>query len=98
MMNADKQIEEMAKVVDTVMQRRCFHKSCNECEFDPHDICKATMLADALINDYCYRKAEDVARKIFEEIENNSYKYGVNFLISEETLAELKKKYTEGQK
>ena len=39
------------------------------------------------------RKADEVAREIFEEIENNSYKYGVNFLISEETLAELKKKY-----
>lgn len=45
-----------------------------------------------------YRKASDVAREIFEEIEDNSYSYGVNFVISKETLAELKKKYeSEGE-
>jgi hypothetical protein len=38
---------------------------------------------------------QKVAREIFEEIENNAFVYGVNFVISKETLAELKKKYTE---
>ena len=41
---------------------------------------------------------EKVAREIFEEIENNAFVYGVNFVISKETLADLKKKYTEGSK
>jgi hypothetical protein len=36
-----------------------------------------------------------VAEKIFAEIENNAYTYGINFVISKETLAELKNKYTE---
>lgn len=35
--------------------------------------------------------------KIFEEIENNSFEYGVNFLISKELIAELKKKYAESE-
>lgn len=133
-MSRDKQIEEMAKDFDTIMQRRCFHISCNECEFDPYDTCKATMLATALINDYGYCKASDIAKleekladvtanwqkihdaydadciehynkgrsdsaeEIFAEIEDNSYSYGVNFVISKETLAELKKKHTEEKK
>lgn len=29
--------------------------------------------------------------KIFDDIENNSYEYGVNFLISKEMFAEIKK-------
>lgn len=68
-MSKDKQIEEMAKDFDTIMQRRCFHISCNECEFDRYDTCKATMLATTLISDYGYRKASEVAREIFEEID-----------------------------
>ena len=44
-MSIDKQIEQLAKDINEVMQHRCFHISCNECEFDPCDICKAMMLA-----------------------------------------------------
>ena len=93
-MSRDKQIEEMAKDFDTVMQRRCFHKSCNECEFDRYDTCKATMLATALINDYGYRKASEVAREIFEEAD----KIFMANCLSLETYGawlELKKKHTE---
>ena len=68
-MSRDKQIEEMALDIDTVMQGRCFHRSCHECEFDSYDTCKATMLATTLINEYGYRKASEVEREIFEEVE-----------------------------
>lgn len=107
-MTKEKQIEEMANDFDTVMQSRCFHKSCNECEFDRYDTCKATMLADALINDYGYRKASEVAEEIVtkaitivgkiitEHIESD------NSLIETEVdiihaLTDLEKKYTEGE-
>ena len=37
--------------------------------------------------------AKSEVEKIFDDIENNSFEYGVNFLISKDTFAELKKKY-----
>lgn len=90
-LSIDKQIEEMVKNIDTVMQSRCFHKSCNECEFDRYAICKATMLADALVNDYGYRKASEVAKEIFEEIDRLCIDTFGNF--NHRAFAELKKKY-----
>ena len=39
----------------------------------------------------------EVAREIFEFIENNSFEYGVNFLIGKDVITELKKKYTESE-
>ena len=88
----NKQIEEMAKA--TMFHCRidnqcgsCHWSTCNEC------------LAEALYN-AGYRKASDVAREIFEEIEKE---YGENcgaYRIDDLTygqlwdfLAELKKKY-----
>lgn len=52
----DKQIEEMTLDIDATMQTHCFHKSCNECEFDHYNTCKAMLLATTLINDYGYHK------------------------------------------
>lgn len=74
----NKKIDELAKDIDEIMQNRCFHYTCHKCEFDPCDTCKATMLANALINDYGYRKASDVAREIFEAI------YGISIGCSVE--------------
>ena len=90
-MSRDKQIEEMAKDFDTVIQRRCFHKSCNECEFNRYDTCKA-LEATTLINDYGYRKASEVAREIIKEIEkeiNDALKSNYNVLPQLEEFAEL---------
>lgn len=97
----NKQIEEMAKALTTYEKKLCDRL--------PKDKCLLTSAVHAQVScDYCkiaeflvnagYRKASDVAREIFAEIENNSYSYGVNFVISKETLAELKKKHEEGQR
>ena len=50
-----------------------------------------------------YRKAEDVAREIFEEIESICDDFPIygnvnTIILSERNLAFLKKKYTEGKK
>jgi hypothetical protein len=76
----NKQIEELAKAI---------HLNCNAGLFED----EAKMIAEFVINKQGYRKTSDVVKEIFAEIENNSYSYGINFVINKETLAELKKKY-----
>ena len=66
----DKQIEEMSEIITTVMGNRCWHNGCTMCEFEPKNHCQSDLLATALVEDYGYRKASDVAREIFEEIDN----------------------------
>lgn len=81
----NKQIEEMRKDI--------YECDPTECYFgDQCEKCPKTEIAKALY-DKGYRRQDEIAREIFEEIENNSFSYGVNFVISKETLAELKKKY-----
>ena len=68
-LNKDKQIEKMAKVIGDADQR-CYEMDCDDCPL--HDtelgLCKEKFNATELYN-AGYRKASDVAREIFEEIE-----------------------------
>ena len=92
-MNRDKQIEEMAKdlggtwVVDL--------------EGNPHDLSEVLMQCDieTISEQLCemnYRKASEVAREIFEEIEREIKNHGICY--TQRKIAELKKKYTESEK
>lgn len=76
----EKQIEELMKEI---------HLNCPCGLFED----EAKSIAKFVIEEQGYRKQSDVVREIFAEIENNSYSHGVNFVISKETLAELKKKH-----
>ena len=55
----------------------------------------------SLLYDKGYRKTSDIARKIFEEIENiailNGYISVKDFYTEHPLIAELKKKHTEGE-
>ena len=85
-MNRDKQIEEMA----TLIYR----------ETDLYNVDTAFDIATTL-HDANYRKASDVAREIFEEIGEliNEYLAGRSYRHEFLTkIAELKKKYTEGER
>ena len=106
-MNRDKQIEEMAKALTSY--------EYSLCERLPKDKCLLTSAIHAQVScDYCkiaeflvgkgYRKASDVAREIFEEIEKNMVVFGDATLssyfrgIGYKTFAELKEKYeSEGE-
>lgn len=96
-MNRDKQIEEMAKC--------CPYYSKGECCADVTDICDCNLMchffgAFANLEMAGYRKASEVAREIFEEIENSCRTfgvYGIHGYIMED-IAELKKKYTGSEK
>ncbi len=89
-MSRDKQIEEMAKII-------CGSHNNGACVFnhEPCDLeCSANGEAKKLY-DSGYRKASEVAREIFEEVERV-----VNFALCVDitewsAFAELKKKYTE---
>ena len=94
-MSKEKQIEEMAL---TLSEGGC-GKVC-DCiqgdKFNCHLLHSASVLYNA-----GYRKASDVAREIFEEIEEARQRcrrvpYG--WAVFKEVLAELKKKYTEGER
>ena len=94
-MSRDKQIEEMARIL------------CEDCAKDPLPciLIETTKMCDSVFEQVealynaGYRKASDVAREIFEEIENCFFEELVGCteakLIDEEMFAELKKKYTE---
>jgi hypothetical protein len=93
-MNKDKQIEEMAKAI-------CHAPTCEirknggTC----YKYCKAYIYAFRAVN-AGYRKASDVAREIFEEIEKWASVFPIEnncAIVSLDLLAELKKKYTEGE-
>lgn len=89
----DKQIEEMAKIL-------CRDYSMGECMVDGFDCleghCSKRERIEALYN-AGYRKAEDVAREIFEEIEK-VVNYALCVDITDWTAYnELKKKYTESE-
>ena len=91
-MNKDKQIEEMTNALCDI---DCKGMKCGVC--DSYG-CEYRMQAEALYS-AGYRKASEVAREIFEEIEENAdllYDgYRDIFVITEKDFAELKKKYTE---
>ena len=97
-MNRDKQIEEMAndlaKICPDLVENCCGQINC------------VTHLTLSL-SKMGYRKASDVAREIFEEIENAHDECihidpttNIGYLLQTKflnKLAELKKKYTEGE-
>jgi hypothetical protein len=84
-MNKEKQIEDMAHILCGM------ENTCNNCMFNKVN-CYERLDAEQVYK-LGYRKATE----IFEEIENNSYSYGINLVISKETFAELKKKYAESE-
>ena len=104
-MTTEKKIEEMARSICPLANE---YESCKECddEIATEDTCIHKKIACAIINNG-YRKASEVAREIFEEISKASIGWGcycittskAGFLTSDvnRTLAELKKKYTEGE-
>lgn len=90
----EKQIEEMAK--DTCCIKNICPNFCN-----PSEYCTSVKFSKKAYN-AGYRKASDVAREIFEEIEKylvtGSTFYGQPIhSIGVGTFAVLKKKYTEGE-
>lgn len=90
-MNKEKQIEEMARII-------CSSHNNNACVFnhEPCDFkCSANGEAIKLYN-AGYRKASDVAREIFEEIDRMCIDTFGNF--NHRVFAELKKKYTESER
>jgi DNA polymerase elongation subunit (family B) len=98
-MSRDKQIEEMARDINIADHEYCNGK-CVGCEHKPMRIencaCVDIAIAKGLVN-AGYRKASDVAREIFEEIE---HKLPIRIVIEGElvynaniVLEELKKKY-----
>ena len=87
-MSIDNQIEEMAKTLGIAFQLA--------------GITRFSEVAEVLVN-AGYRKASEVAREIFEEIEkivNKQYNRSLFGIVTDITpeIAELKKKYTEDNK
>lgn len=103
-MSRDKQIEEMAKALTTYEKKLCDRL--------PKDKCLLTSAVHAQVScDYCkiaeflvnagYRKASDVAEKIFAEVETSlvigGFVNGEKYIaIREDDYNHYKKKYTEG--
>lgn len=80
----NKQIEEMAyEIYETLMFEAEYPLSGMDC----------ANIADLLVKRKGYRKASDVAREIFEEIDNEIKNHGITY--ARRKIAELKKKYTE---
>ncbi len=93
-MKIDKHIEEMAKVIKDINANQCLRIPCNQCKYKSlkHIKCKETLIASCL-SKMNYRKASEVAREIFEEIERMCIDTFGNF--NYRVFAELKKKYSE---
>ena len=93
-MERNRQINDMARAM-CFQRESCTAKSCINVN------CEKTWLAEALYN-AGYRKASDVAREIFEEIESELLNditdyHGCYSVWYQNKFAELKKKYTEGE-
>ena len=89
-MSRDKHIEEMAKAVCI----NCMDEVCasGRCTFQWD--CPLSMETINRLHRKGYRKASEVAREIFEEIERLTKNHGITY--TQRVIAELKKKYTEG--
>ena len=83
-MNRDKQIEEMAEVLWEYSRTR-----------DDDAIALGESLAEYLL-EAGYRKSEDVAREIIEEIWENEHE-GDFAILTRKRFAELKKKYIQSE-
>ena len=87
-MNKEKQIEEMA--FDICRIDLCKHLEQEECDETTCAHCTAEALYNA-----GYRKASEVAKKIFEDIFYHTYYSNGRPIIEHSTLLALQKKYTE---
>lgn len=92
-MGKEKQIEEMATVINEMDERNAhyYDKYMIECEA----FADANAIAKALYNKG-YRKQSEVAKEIFDDIKEKLIfnTYGIA-TISNKTFCKLKKKYTE---
>lgn len=100
-MNSDKQIDEMAKVIENGVNI-CAKKPCEDCDFCGADDCMCQNLVIAKeLHTAGYRKASDVAREIIDDLESQILPSGKGLyafpIITHEFIAELKNKYTEGE-
>lgn len=93
-MNRDKQIEEMQLVMLNAIYLRYYNTSDVKANNEKEFLKQAKALYEA-----GYRKASDVAREIFEEIEENilGSHYLKSYEWNAEAYEELKKKYTESE-
>ena len=97
-MNKEKQIEEIKKVISDICPFYKEYNSCEQCN-DIADIddepCYWECMAKGIIR-YGYRKADEVAREIFEEIGELVNEYLDGRIYTHDfctNIAELKKKY-----
>ena len=97
-MSEDNKIEEMADI----LVNGCKMGGCEECKYseDQFPQCTLKYTADQIYN-AGFRKTSDVAREIFDEIEEITMhgitSFGLQTMtMGEVAFAELKKKYTEG--
>ena len=89
----EKQIEEMAKICCNTCEFGCGFNG--ECDLDTdYRTCGVTKETAEHLYNAGYRKASEVAREIFEEIERETKNHGICY--TQRKIAELKKKYTEG--
>ena len=94
-MNKEKQIEEMAKDMCEYYYEGTCYQDKKPCD------CKCEIFTDAqYLYSKGYRKASEVAREIFEEIERTCIdSFGCFYIgATHGAFAELKKKYTETEK
>ena len=100
-MNKDNQIKEMAR--DLCNSTMCDLETFNNCRMPRGNCSRCQRVAEDLYN-AGYRKAEDVVREIFEELEDAYYECihidpttNIGYLLQTKflkKLAELKEKYT----
>ena len=92
----NKHNEEIMKVIRDICPFYKEYGTCEQCnkDLDIYDEpCYWECMANAIINNG-YRKASDVAREIFEEIEQNVFVPHFNgYFVRTKAYAELKKKY-----
>ena len=111
-MNRDKQIEEMGKIVETAHSTNlegCEKDSnygdrifCLGCDHFDKETCLHTLYVGESLYNAGYRKASEVAREIFDEIETSlvigsAIGSEVYYAIRAEDYLHYKKKYTEGE-
>lgn len=101
----NKQIEEMAKTIQhlriaakpCLSDRLSSSMSCLACDYLEKGYCQQDIEVATGLYDKSYRKASDVVREIFDEIDRLTYRYmnDVDYSIGDMVLdiADLKKKY-----
>ena len=94
-MNRDKQIDEMAKVIENGINI-CAKKPCEDCDFCGADDCMCQNLVIAKeLHTAGYRKTSEVAREIFEEIDDILRKDASDYddLMDSEIVPEIYAEY-----